>query len=323
MIKLLSICLMGCLLLLTSPCKAQFWPFKKASQAEKASKDLDKRERNAGEGNMFNPLQRAGSGLNDARNDHIWSAATARTSYPNAGNIAFTSPSRYGLNAQIELLSWLGLAYWTPNLFVKREISREKLWVSSLHGAYSSWPGFSHVKNGDDTFLADSVSRVPRVLSLKNQLLLSRPFYSQVDCNPEEPFLILSASLALDYGIAFDDEDVFIEEEHLFTPRSVSYAGEGLLATLGLRADWQAMSNLFVRGEIRALTGSFPSGFALEQQSNAEFFPFRNLSFSAGYVAGYGKFGSQNLSLWPFLDISIYFGIKKKRHRGLFGEQMF
>jgi hypothetical protein len=318
--RLALICFLGTAL----PCEAQIWPFKKRSQSEKASKDLEARRKQAGEGNFFNRLQPVGSRINEIRDDYIWAAATAATSYHYAGNASITSPSRYGLSQGLELQSWLGLAYWAPNLFVKREIIRGKTyWVSSLHGAYTSWPGLYHVSKGSDSFLADSLSGVARVLSLKNQLLVSRPFYSTIDCNPNHPFLVVSAALSVDYGLAINKEEVFIGEQHFLTPRSASYAGKGWLATLALRGDWQMQSFLIGRAEIRALMGDFSSDVAFEQQTSVEYFPLSNFSISGGYLVGMANLGSGKFGFWPFVDISFYFGSKQGRKRGLFGQQMF
>jgi hypothetical protein len=323
MIRKLFILLFFGLFLVSGTCNAQFWPFKKRSQAEKATEDLNQRRQEVGQGNLFNRLQTTDPNKTDLRDDHIWAPGTAATSYSKAGNLSLSSASRYGLSQGIELQTWLGLDYWIPNLFVKREISRGNLWISSLHGVYSSWPGLKHVAANGGPFPADSVSGVPLTLSLKNQLIVSKPFYDVMDCNPHQPFLVLSASLALDYGIAFSDEDIYIEERHLLTPRSKSYAGEGLLATLAVRGDWQINPVLYGRGELRTIVGNFSSGLAFEQQSSVEYFPFRDLSLSGGYVLGLGNFGSRFVSLWPFVDISIYFGRKQGRKRGLFGQKMF
>ncbi len=308
---------------LTTPSMAQFWPFKKRSQVENATEDLNKRKRSAGEGNMFNALQSNDPTLSDLRDDHIWSAATAATSYLNAGNVSLSSPSRYGLSQGLELQSWLALDFWAPNLFLKREISRKRWWVSSLHGIYSSFPGLNRVEQGKDTFLADSLSGTPLVISLRNQLLLSRPFFDKLDCNPHQPYLVLSGGLAVDYGIPFGDEDVFLEEQHFFTPRSASYLGGGWLVTFSVRADWEILSFLYGRGELRVFTGDFSSRFSLEQQASVEFFPTGNLSLSGGFLTAFGKIGSSRASILPFFNVSLYFGKRQGRKRGLFEQRMF
>jgi hypothetical protein len=312
-----------CFLFVEKPCEAQIWPFKKRSQTEKASKDLEERKRDAGEENFFNSLKPFGSSQNEQRDDYIWASATAATSYYRAGNISITTPSRYGLKPGVELLSLLGVAYWTPNLFLKREISRKKIWISSLHGIYSSSLGFQHVYRGRDTFLADSLSGIPMVLSIKNELLFSRAFFSKLECNPSRPYLILSGAIGVDYGIGIDDEVTYQSEKHFYTPRRQSYAGEGWLLKLSLRADWEAFSDLYVRGEIRSLMGDFPSRVAWEQQASIEYFVGQSISFSGGYMLGYANLGSHNLGILPFFDLSLYFGRKQSPNQGLFGVRMF
>jgi len=192
-----------------------------------------------------------------------------------------------------------------------------------LHGFYSSWPGLNLAMNGKDTFLADSVITTPFVLSFRNQLLLSRPFYDKMDCNPHQPYLILSAGLALDFGIPLKDGKAYLEDKHLLTPRSASYLGKGWLATFSLRADWEILSYLYGRGELRVFSGEFTSHLALEQQASVEFFLSRSFSVSGGYLATFGNLGEHRFSLWPFGNLSLYFGKKQGRKRGLFGERMF
>ncbi|MFW6352017.1 MAG: hypothetical protein ACOC2E_06485 [Bacteroidota bacterium] len=311
------------LFMVSGTCEGQIWPFRKRSQAEKATENLYQRQQEVGQGNLFNRLQTTDANKTNLRDDHIWTAGAAATSYAKAGNLSLSSASRYGISQGIELQTWLGLDYWIPNLFVKREISRGNIWISSLHGFYSSWPGLKQVSSGGGPFPADSLSGVPLTLSVKNQLIVSKLFYDVMDCNPHQPYLVLSASLALDYGIAFSEEEIYMKERHLLTPRAKSYLGEGLLGTISVRGDWKINPVLFGRGEIRALVGNFPSGMAIEQQSSVEYFPFRDLSLSGGYVLGIGNFGSRFLSLWPLVDISIYFGRKQGHKQGLFEKKMF
>jgi hypothetical protein len=323
MVRRAAILLVPLFFSVSVPVEAQIWPFKKRSQAEKATRDLEERKREAGEGNLFNPFQPSGSSVSELRDDYIWSAKTAATSYHKAGNVSITTPSRYGLKEGLELSTWLGIDYRVPNLFLKNEISRGKLWVSSLHGAYSSWPGLNNAQENNGNFLADSVMDVPLILSLKNQLILSRPFLSSLQCNPHQPYLILSAALAFDYGIPFDSYSVYLKKDQFKTPRSMSYLGEGWLVTLALRCDWQIQPYLYARGEIRMFGGNFPGEISVEQQSSAEYFPFSNLSVSAGYIIGIGSIESRSLNILPFFDISFYFGKKQGRKRGLFKQQMF
>ncbi|MFO8001895.1 MAG: hypothetical protein R6U46_11670 [Marinilabilia sp.] len=304
-------------------CDAQFWPFNQKSSEEKATEKLEERKQDAGEGNLFNPLQPLGMRSGDSRDDHIWAASTAAVSYHKAGNISITSPSRYGISSRTELLSWLGLTPWVPNIFFKRQISGGDWWISSLHGVYTSYPGFKRVEQGRDTFLADSLLVVPEVVSLKNELLLSRPFYSGIDCRPGQPYLVLSASLGIDVGLPLSEGDVWLEKKHFFTPRSKAYSGEGWMMALSVRADWQASRNLFLRGELRALAGNFPGNPGWEHQASGEYFLLNNISVSGGYVVGFGDSGASNPGLLPFIDVSFYFGNKQSRKSGLFEQQMF
>ena len=273
---------------------------------------------------MFNPLQSFGQGPRDARNDYIRSASTASLSYPGAGNISLTTPSRYGTGGNVEWLSWLGLMPWAPNLFFKRPISADREWlVSSLHGVYSSYPGLQKVYKGKDSFLADSVSGNPKVISLRNQIITSRLFYDPASCNPRQPYLILSASLGVDFGVPLSDQDFYLDERHFFTPRSMAYNGEGWIAVLALRGDWQINPYLYLRGGIRSLTGNFEGIISWEQHGAVEYFLSSGISFSGGYTLGFGNVGPSAFGFLPFLDFSFYFGKKQTRRRALFEQRMF
>ena len=305
-------------------CQAQFWPFNKKSQQEKAREDLRERKKEAGEGNFFNPLQSFGQRSRDSRNDHVRSASTASVSYPGAGNISLTTPSRYGSGGNVEWLSWLGFMPWTPNLFFKRQISADREWlVASLHGAYTSYPGLQRVQNEKDSFLAESVSGNPNVIAVRNQIITSRLFYDPVSCNPRQPYLMLSASLGVDFGLPLTDEDVYLDERHFFTPRSMAYNGEGWFAVLALRGDWQMNPYLFLRGGFRTLTGNFSGIVTWEQHSAVEYFLSPGISVSGGYTLGFGNVGSSPFGFLPFLDLSFYFGKKQTRRRSLFEQPLF
>jgi hypothetical protein len=217
----------------------------------------------------------------------------------------------------------MGLNYWVPNLFIKKNYLHKKWILSSLHGVYSATPGLSYIENGQPNLLADSVSNAPLLVSIKNQIILSRPFYNALDCKSGQPYLILSGGIALDLGFPFSDEQILIPDEHLITPRSKAYTGEGWLLTTNAQADWTMTSSIFGHAAIRILQNDFPRIAAIEQQTSAELFFNRHFSGSIGYILSFGNLGNNMFQVWPFLDLSYYFGKKKERERSLFKRKMF
>ncbi len=312
-----------CLLLCFEPAEAQIWPFRKKSSAKKATRDLEKRRQEANPEEVFNPVQQMGAGDHRERTDYIWSASSAATSYKNAGNLSITSPSRLGIGANMELSSWMALNYYAPNLFVKKEHLRKKWHLSTLHGIYSATPGLSYAKNGGDTFLADSLTNAPLIISIKNQIIISRPFYNTLNCNTGQPYLILSGGVAFDFGIPFGDEEIFIPREHLIAPRSEAYSAKGWLITAHVHADWELTSSIIGRATIRMLNSSSTVTPAFEQQTSIEVFFSRHFSGSLGYLLSAGSFDQGTFKIWPFLDICYYFGKKKERERELFKRKLF
>jgi hypothetical protein len=309
-------------LALPSELEGQIWPFRKQGQAERATRDLEKRQKEAGQnqGNAFNPLQPMGSSRNFDREDHIWSSETAYTSNLHTGNLSITTPSRLGIHPQLELQSLLGALYWSPNLMIKKRWHTGSWWWATRHGAYFPSHGLKWAQKKGHHAIADTTVRVPQIVALKNELIVSKPFFSEYSCVTGQPYLIISAGLSLDYGMALSDNDLSPIDEHLLGARSTALNGKGLLVIARIRADARLLSDLNLEGGLKYLSGQNNPHNVWEHHAAIHYFLARNLSISPGYILSIGNLGNANPALFPFFDITWYFGKKPRRPTGLFGK---
>ena len=292
---------------------------RRKSTAEKATKDLKKRQKEAGEEeNVFNPLIAFGTPANFSRDDFIWSSETAYTAKKKNGNISIITPSRYGLGKDFELSTMLPVNYWIPNLMLKKSYTTEKLLIAHRHALYYPTLGLNWAQKEGYYTVVDSLATIPHIASLRNELIVSLPIGSDPECGSGQPYLVFTGAVALDAGIPFGDNNLQHIDEHILGSRSPSLTGQGFLFSARLRVDGRLTDNMFIEGDIKLFLGDFNNKYSLEQHTGLHIFALQNLSFTVGYTASYGHFGNSNLKLLPYADISFYFGKKQTRQRGLF-----
>ena len=309
---------------LAFPCEleSQIWPFRKKGQAERATRNLEKRQKEAGQnhGNAFNPLQPMGSSRNFDREDHIWSSETAYISNLYTGNFSLTTPSRLGIHRHLELQSMLGAMYWSPNLMIKRRWRSGNWWWASRHGAYFPSHGLKWAQKKGHHSVADTTVHVPQILTLRNELIVSKPFFSDYSCVTGQPYLIISAGLSFDYSTALSNNDLLPIDEHLLGARSTALTGKGLLVIARLRADARILTDMTLEAGFKYFAGQNNLSNALEHHAAINYFLARNLTVSPGYMLSFANLGTSNLAIYPFFDITLYFGQKPRRTSGVFGK---
>lgn len=296
--------------------------FQKRSQAERATRDLEKRRKPTAQFNPFNPLQEMGSSNIYLRDDYIWSPETAYISFLNAGNVSLLTPSRWGVGSNFELQTLLGADYWVPNFLIKKGWHAKNLLWSSRHGLYLPTSGLRWAQKEGHQSIADSLIAVPFIISMKSELIVSRPFYNQLNCNSKIPYLIITAALSLDYGVSFDTNHLNNSTEHIIGSRHPSLTGNGLLVGVRLQADALLMEDLYVRGHLKYFMGEMEFN-AFEHRAYVEYLLNNYFSVSGGYFLSIGKYASSTFMVLPFVDITIYFGSKPRRSSGLFKDRMF
>ncbi|MGQ1945564.1 hypothetical protein ACT3CD_00510 [Geofilum sp. OHC36d9] len=307
------------------PCesKAQLRLFKKKSQAVKATRELEKRRVKAGQNsNSFNPLQPMGGSRNTQRDDFIWSDGTAYITARGNGNLSVATPSRLGIRSGYELQSLLGADYWVPNVMLKKGWQAKTWWWASRHGIYSAFPGLEWAQKRAFQSVVDSTTVIPPTLTLRNELMVSRPFFNALNCNSKTPYLVLSAAVAADYGLSFKKNELVQIREHIVGSRYPALTGNGLLVTMRLQADANLTDALFIRGNLKYLMGEMRYN-AFEHEARVEYLFSSRASVSGGYIFSVGKYASSTLGVLPFIDICFYFGRKAHVSNRLFEQPMF
>nr|WP_321407044.1 hypothetical protein [uncultured Carboxylicivirga sp.] len=274
--------------------------------------------------NAFNPMQPMGARQNDARDDILWHSESANTVYPKAGNISLISPSRYGIKPGLEVSSNVFMNYWVPNLTLKKRWANNNWYVATKHGLYSATPGINFAQKNNFTSIVDSAVQIPFVLSVKNELIVSKYISSDNRCSNDQPFVILSAGIGVDVGISFGESGLTEMREHFLTNRSPSLTGKGAIGYAKVRADWEISNMLMLGGQLKYFRGNFTGNQAFEQSTELQTFITPTLSFNIGYILSIANYNTPNkLSVLPLIDINWYFGKKQSRQKGLWGTKMF
>ncbi|MFT3740989.1 MAG: hypothetical protein QM786_19745 [Breznakibacter sp.] len=289
--------------------------------AKKQQEAIEKQERET----PFAPPRTFNPDAKDFRDDYIWKSQTAGIVYPKAGNISIIEPSKYALNPTFQLEAIFPLEYHIPNLFVKKLWYDTPDWkIASRHGLYSATNGFKWMQKRQHYSFVDSLARIPNILSVKNELIVSRAFSKTYGCSGRQPYLILTGSVGLDFGIPLGDNDLTQIDLHFFAVRSPALTAKGYTANVLARADYQINSILFTGTSLRYLFGTFSGHDAVEQKAWIEVLLQHNIGLSAGYALSLGNYGtSHNLGFIPVIDVCWYFGSKRGHQKGLFEKKMF
>lgn len=288
-----------------------------------SKREIKKRQQDAFEKddtNAFNPKQPMGARQNDNRDDLLWHNETANTIYDGAANISLLGPSRYGLKPDLELSSTLLLNYWMPNIYLKKRWRNDAWYVSSKHGFYCATPGLNWAKKHGYSSVVNHAEQIPFILSMKNELLVSRLIMNDDRCGRDKPYIILTGGLGVDFGVPFGDSDLKEMKGHVLANRSPAITGSGYTAYLKARADWQMTNIVMLGGGFKYFRGDFSGNAALEHNLELQTLIIPKVSFSVGYllsIANYTDTGG--VAILPFFDITFYLGKRQARQKGLFG----
>lgn len=301
---------------------------KKFKSKKKTSKrEIRKRQQEAfdkDDTNAFNPKQPMGARRNDNRDDLLWHNETANTVYDKASNISLVNPSRYGLKPGLELSSVILLNYWMPNIYLKKRWRNDNWYVSSKHGLYSATPGLNWANNRNYSSIVESAEHIPFILSIKNELLISRLIMSNSRCGRDQPYIIFTGGIGVDFGVPFGESDLTEMKGHFLANRSPALIGSGYTAYAKLRADWQMTPLLMLGGGFKYFRGDFSGNGALEHNMELQTLILPQFSFSLGYMLSIANYTDTNsVGILPFFDLTYYFGKRQGRQKGLFGGGMF
>ncbi len=287
-----------------------------------SKREIRKRQEEANEKseyNKFNELQPMGHKSSQARIDYLWSYETANTVPVCAGDISLITPSRFSIYRGVEFGGSIGLLPIAPNFYLKKKWKEGKFYFSTRHQVYSYSPMLYWAQEYDAYNIFPGEERLPVTVALKNELLLSKPFLKDLKCGSvKQPFIIVTAGLAYDYGLPVEETSVKIMPKKFLKQRSDLILGGGGMLSARLQGDFYLYQNLYLTTAIRGLFGSSNVGNSIENNSHLKLMISPRFSLSAGYWFTFGS--GDETPVLPFFDITYHFGNKQGREKGLFGK---
>ncbi len=279
-------------------------------QQERASKESDY--------NKFNKLIPMGSRTSTARNDFIWSYETANTVSAYGGDISLINPSRFSIRPGFEIGTSIAGLPFVPMVYVKKRWVDEKWMFSTRHQIYSAYPILKSFNHHDNYTAIPEGYEVPQVLALKNELILSKAFLKELKCGGvKQPFLVLTAGLAFDYGFALKDVETVPYDYKFLNPREGVVLGNSGFLQFRVQGDAYLNKNFYLTVAARTLIPMDTDySFAVEQNSSLRIMLSPKFSTSIGYWLNFGK--GEGTFILPMLDLTFHFGQKETREKGLF-----
>jgi hypothetical protein len=298
---------------------------KKQTSKREIRKKQDDAIENQAEDAPFAPKKAFEQNRKDWRDDQMWKSQTAGIIYPKAGNLSLVEPSKYALNKNFQLEAILPLAYHTPNLFGKYLwYSKDQWHVASRHGVYSATSGLRTFQKQQMYEYVDSGVNIPLIVSFKNELIVSRSFTKAYGCAGPQPYLILTGSAGLDFGIPLGNNGLSEIDKHFIANRSPALTGTGKTINVLARGDYKINAMLQTGASLRYFHGDFTGNNAFENKAWLETLINPQFGFSVGYALSWANYHTpRSLSFMPTFDLCWYFGTKKGHSKGLFDTKMF
>lgn len=272
----------------------------------------------------FNPIQEMGSSRKySLRDDYVWGINTAFTTYHGAMDINVLSPLRYGLSEKVELNSNILMCIFSPNIFIKYQIKKGKVWIASRHGVYFPTMALKYLDSkGYITGISDSTA-IPFVGDLRNELILSYPFFDKTSCNSTQPYLILSFLGGVDFGMSSSPYNPTSLTKPWLVSRMSAISGNGFMTRILGRVDYMYYNTIKLEGEIAVINDNFTNRWGFENRGTAKFFLYQNLSVSVGWLfAKSTSYSQPKYGIMPFLDLSLNLGTKQNKMKGLWNKKM-
>ncbi|WP_066630186.1 hypothetical protein [Labilibacter marinus] len=317
-IKLRHILLVITLVLMAAP-QVQ-GQFKKNRNKGTSKREIRKRQEEANKKsqyNKFNELQPMGHKSSQARIDMIWSYETANTVPIYAGDISLIAPSRFSTYRGVEFGGSIAALPVAPNFYIKKRWKEGGVYVASRHQIYSYAPMLYWAQQLEYPGIFPPNENLPISIGIKNELILSKPFLKDLKCGSvKQPYIIITAAAAFDYGIPIYDTSVEMMERKFFQQRSGVILGGGGFITARLQGDFYIARDLYGTMAIRALFSGGEIGNSIENNGLLRYKLTPRFSLSGGYWLTFGK-GSEG-PIMPIFDLTYHFGNKQGRQKGLF-----
>lgn len=263
------------------------------------------------------------------RDDILWHAEGANVVYRGAGNVSLLSASRWGMTERVELSTYVALDVARPTLYVKAlwKVYDKRWFLSSRFNVANAYPAMRIGQRlGLNGFIHEE-AEIPVVFELGHELLLSRAWFTDLNCSDGSVYLIVTGGLGLYGGYNFSDaEDLPQVPRHFLANRGETLVGSGFRGRLKVWADGRLTDRLALHGGMAYHFGTFEHHGALEIQAEGEYFFSYRLGVKLGFLTSFGNYErvEKGAAIWPLVDVTYYFGKRDVSKRSsLFGRGVY
>ncbi len=246
----------------------------------------------------------------------IWTVGTARTIAPNKLEVSAFRPARYGLSRTLELSAQPFAFLFLPNLQIKKNWFNGFVSLSSVHGV--NYPtmllNFTRKRDRSDIIPIDSI--VPQLITVKNEIIISKMLKKSNICESEN--YLLSLKIGTQFALKFGESTLPFIEKPIIFQRTAIY-NDKLLWYVG--ADLDGHLNNFINFSVDIDFLSVGAGidyYAIEHKGILLMGLTNSLTIMAGYKFSYGSYPSNNkFFIWPLIDISWTYNFKPPKSKQL------
>lgn len=258
-----------------------------------------------------------------ARDDLLYHAETAYTTYKGAGNFSFISESRWAISNKNELSTRIVADIAAPILSLKHLWYKDKMqhwYISSKFNVQTGYTGYKMAQKQGYKWIADTTETIPIVAEFGHELLVTHALRGDINCTKGDAYLLFTFGLGTYFGVNFNSDALKQPRYHFLANRTATMIDNGILLRIKFWCDGIVNNWLVLHSGIFLYTGSFSKAFAAEIHAEAEAFIFNNLSAKLGFISSFANYDhiDSKAYILPMADISIYFGKKRNRDHSLF-----
>ena len=256
--------------------------------------------------------------------DKIWTTGTAITLSPKNYSFGIFQPLRYGLKNNLEVFTYPLAFPAIPNVGVKKMWyktkndwyfgSRHAIHYPSLFLKVSSGEGIGRVMPPD--------AKVPQIISLTNELLVSTWLIKETSCTP--PNLLLTLKAGAKNGLKFGESNFPTIDYPGIYYQTIPYQKKHFLWYLGADLDGNLTESVNFCIDLDWIAVNWNvEDFAIEHKGML-LIPFaKRTTFIVGYKISYGTYPFGNkFMIMPLIDLQWNIQPKRKIEKGLFDPQM-
>lgn len=262
------------------------------------------------------------------------SRPTAITIPKNYFEVSAFSPSRYGCGKRTEIFSTVFLDWKLPNLGLKHTwihkpardgegFFRERdFYFATVHNFDYPSMFFKMVQRHKPSFISDTAT-VPSVVTMRNEARVSIMLKKKTLCDPANFFLTIRAGVKNSFKAGGADATMPPVQRQLWYRETVVCLDTIVwFAGLDLDVHITGKMNLLLDADFYSVDWNVKDWSGENKVFLYGYFGLNgNIMLQAGAKLLYGSVcGHSKVMAYPMADISYFFGVRKKRDVGLFGD---